>query len=89
MAFFDIFRGIGRFFAAAWSWAKAHGLSDALIQEALKYVRQAEEAFIDNQQKREWVIAILVGRGIPESIARLAVELAVQLLHKELDKIGA
>ena len=52
---------------------------------ALVWVRVAATKFVDNTERREWVVALLRGKGIPESIARLAVELAVRVFKKELD----
>lgn len=81
MGFWDFFKTFGRL---AFGYAKDAGLTDATIQLALKYVRLAEAEFETDYQKREWVIAQL-RKVVPESIARLALELAIQLFHKELD----
>lgn len=83
MGFIDFFKGIGRLIGKAFSAAKASGLSDELVQMALPFVRAAAAQFTDNAQRREFVVGVLVAKGIPESIARLTVELAVQLIKKE------
>lgn len=84
------FPAIGRFllrFGAligrAFTSAHARGFTDALIQRALPLVRDAADRFVDNAARREWVVQALVKKGVPESLARLAVELAVQLYKDE------
>lgn len=84
MSVLDIFKAIGRAVKRALTFAQASGLTDALVQLALTFVTQAAQSFVDNAAKREWVVAQLVARHVPESIARLAVELAVQLYKKEV-----
>ena len=68
----------------AFGYAKANGLTDDLVQLALKWVREASKKTVENVEKREWVVEILKAKGIPESIARIAVELAYQLYKKEI-----
>ena len=63
------------------------GLSDLIVSKALAYVKQAANKFADNAEKREWVIQQLMRAKVPESIARLAVELAYQLYREELAKL--
>lgn len=69
----------------AFDFAKVRGLTDEIVAMALVWLRVAERKFVDNAEKREWVVNILVGKGIPESIARLALELAVQVFKAELE----
>ena len=70
--------------------AKDSGLSDEVVDLALRWVRVAAVQFVDNVERREFVVKTLVDRGIPESISRLAVELAYRLYKKEIaPKIGA
>ena len=57
---------------------------DETIKMALDWARVAAGKELDNAQRREFVVALLVARGIPESLARLATELAVQILKKEV-----
>ena len=79
----DFFKALGRLAKRAFSVAQERGLTDDLIQMALGFVSQAAGELTDNDARREWVVQQLVQRGIPESIARLAVELAVQLFKKQ------
>lgn len=80
MSIGDFFRAIGRWAQRAFGIAKNNGLTDVLVQRALDLVKQAETQFVSNAEKREWVVQTLVAAGIKESIARFAVEMAVQLL---------
>lgn len=82
-AFFAyLFKDIEGFIGAAYRAANKSGLTEQAFAIALVWVRVAMEKFADNSQRREFVVEILVNRGIPESIARLAVELAVQWIKK-------
>ena len=56
---------------------------DETIKMALDWVRIAADKELDNAQRREAVVTLLTARGIPESLARLATELAVQILKSE------
>ena len=67
--------------------AGVKGLSDEVVALALIWVKDAARQGLDNDQKRAWVVQQLVNKRVPESIARLAVELAVQLAKKELAKV--
>jgi hypothetical protein len=62
-------------------------VGDDTVKMALDWVRVAAEKELDNAARREFVVKMLMARGIPESIARLATELAVQLLKKELKEL--
>ena len=77
--FLKIFASIGRWAMRAFGVAKIAGLSDEVVERALELVKRAATMFVDNAEKREWVVRALVAAGVKESIARLAVELAVQL----------
>jgi len=72
----------------AWDLAEKAGLDDNIIQFALKYVRTAQTKYLDNNERREWVVRALVDHKVPEGVARLATELAVKLLKDELAKVG-
>ena len=63
--------------------AKDNGLTDEIVQLALGYVKRAATDFTDNTQRREWVVGLLMAKGVPESLARFAVEAAVQLIKRE------
>lgn len=79
--------GIGSFFKSllskVWGVVKSTGITDALMKLGIAYAKEAALKFTDNTQRREWVVQQLVTRGIPESVARLIVELAVQFIKKE------
>ncbi len=83
MSFFAFLKSLGRFFKRAFQVAESRGLTDDLIARALTLVKDAQVRFADNTQRREWVIAALMAAGVKESIARLAVELAVQVFKGE------
>jgi hypothetical protein len=76
---------IGDYVRQALQGAEARGLKDA-VATALRYVKEAALLFTDNDERREWVVNRLVERGVPESVARLAVELAVQIWKRESAK---
>lgn len=80
----NFFAKAGKVITAAFSAAANSGLTDDLVSLALVRVRDAAVIFVDNTERREWAVAQLVQKGIPESLARLGVELAVQIFKKEL-----
>lgn len=79
--FFGFVRGLVQ---RAFDAAKANGLTDRVVADALTFARQAATQFTDNVERRDWAVAQLVAMRVPESIARIAVEAAVQLLKREL-----
>ena len=81
MNILGFFKGLAK---KAFGYAKDNGLTDDLVKLALKWVREASKQTVENPEKREWVVEILKAKGIPESIARIAVELAYQLYKKEV-----
>ncbi len=85
-AFGGVFKKIGSFLLDGIKAAAEHGLSDQVIGIALYLVKEAAVKFADSSERREWCVAQLVAKGIPESLARLGVELAYQLFQKELGK---
>ena len=88
MSFLSFLAPLGAFLTKAFKYAKESGLTDELVQIALPFVREANRKFVDNNKRREWVVAVIVQRGVPESIARLVAELAFQIYRKELTKVG-
>ena len=84
--FGDIFTGIGSLVFQAFKAANVHGLTDDVVHLALQWAKVAAGKGLDNDTARAFVLRILVERGIPESVARLALELAVHLLKAELAK---
>jgi hypothetical protein len=78
------FAKIGQLVGKALKLAIEEGLNDGLIQKALELVKQAAFKFTDDTSKREWVVGLLMAEGVPQPIARIAVELAVKLFKKEV-----
>jgi hypothetical protein len=76
-------RWFGSFLVRVFQAAEANGLTDDIQQKAIDLARQAAGLFADNEKRREWAVIGLQEIGVPESIARLAVELAVQFLKRE------
>ena len=72
-----VFIGIGKGLLAALRFAERHGLTDDLLDLALRHVIDAQAQFASNDERREYVVRKLQGPFVPESVARLAVELAV------------
>lgn len=70
---------------AVWH-ALGKGLNAAIVKDALALVESAAASNLSNDSAREFVVDILVRRGIPESVARLAVELALQLFKTRSSK---
>ena len=73
-----VFVGIGKGILAALRFAEKHGLTDELIDLALQHVIGAQAQFTSTDERREYVVGKLKGPFVPESVARLAVEIAVQ-----------
>jgi hypothetical protein len=86
----DFFKGIGHLLARVFGLIKKLVPEDQLAK-AIELARQAAEQFVDTAQRREWVVAALMAAfHIPESIARLITELAVQHLKADvIDKVAA
>lgn len=80
-------KGIGKLAKLAYGYAENLGLDDDIIGLALKYVKLAEASYVDNVEKREFVVGLLKKAfpQLPESVLRYAVETAFQLLKHELD----
>ena len=83
-------------------WVKAFGswvkkaivvvqevVPDDLLARAVVWVKIAANGQLDNAGKREYVVTKLRAMfpGVSESILRLAVELAVRIVKKELNKL--
>lgn len=81
--FKSFFVKAGKLAGKGLSIANEHGLTDILIAEALGKARTADVKFGDSDVKRSYVLDHLVKTGASESVARIALELAVQLLAKE------
>ena len=59
-------------------------VSDDLLKMAVDWARVAVEKGLTNETSREFVVKMIMARGISESVARLTTELAVQLLKREV-----
>ena len=66
-------------------YAHQRGLDDKAVDLAIRWARIAAEKFVDHADRREFVVKMLTMRGMKESVARLAVEIAVQLIKSEED----
>lgn len=83
----SFFKSIGSSIKSAFSAASKNGLTDEVVQLAESWIRVAATKAISDDAKRAFVVAVLASRGIPVSIANLAVELAYQGIKSELSKI--
>ena len=82
-----IFKPILSVLEVAWNFVKAAGLNDEVIELALKLVKTADMKFIDNIERREWVVSVLRKRGLPEGVARIAVEFAYRIYKAKKAKV--
>lgn len=82
----ELFSKLFGLVARALARAKALGLNDQLLKDTIAWVEEAGEKFADPAARREFVVGVLKSRGVPESVARLAVELAVQIWKKRTAK---
>jgi hypothetical protein len=78
------FKKVGKFGLKVFSEAQSRGLTDDLLTKATAAVTAAKEQFLDNANRREWAVSGLVAGGVKESIARMAVELALQAIKSKL-----
>ncbi len=82
--------GLGKTLLAALGHATLNGLKDEVLDAAKEWVKVAANTeFLDNGARREFVVKVLREKFpfVPESIVRLAVELAVQAVKKEMEKL--
>lgn len=71
------------------AYAESRGLTPEVAALALKWVKVAETTWQSNTDRRNWVVDVLVRKsGLSESVARTAVEIAVQALQAEAAKAG-
>jgi hypothetical protein len=83
MALKDVFLSLVGWLRRALSAAAANGLTDQLVREAYWLAKEAASQALENESARAFVLAKLREKGVPESIARTALELAVQILKRE------
>lgn len=79
----EFFVGLVGWLRRALSAATANGLTDEIVRDAYWLVKEAATRAMENEQARGWVLSQLVAKGIPESIARTSLELALQILKRE------
>ena len=84
MNILSIFKSIGKAVLRVLRFAESRGLDDDLLDLALGFVTRAQVKFSTNSERREWAVTQLVNKHLPESIARLAVEVAVQAYKKQV-----
>ena len=70
-------KGLGKLIVKGLGHARDLGLNDELMMKALALVKAAAGTTNTNDQKREWAVRALMVSGVPQPLARLAVELAV------------
>ena len=79
------FRGLGRVLVGILRFAESRGLTDDLVDLALRLVTHAQVQFLDNDARRAYVIDELHRRTrVPESVARLVLELAVHAYKRRV-----
>lgn len=83
----SFFKKLGGVIKASVDMAVVNGLTDQLLELAKSLVRDAAGTALNNDQKREYVVGLLVSKGFPESLSRFVVELAYQAIKKELGKL--
>ena len=80
----EFLKNIGHFAGRAMGFIKDH-IPEQLLEQALKYVIEAEGRAIDNAAKRKWVLEELARiPGVKEHTARIVVELAVAEVKQRL-----
>lgn len=92
MDLMEFFARFGKAFQAAGRFIVRH-VSDNDIDIAVDYVREAAVKFLDNTERRNFVIQALMARlPISESVARWLVETALMRVKQEaielIDKAG-
>lgn len=80
----SFFRKMGVQMGRAFRAAYESGLTEHIVRLAIGIVKDMATSALTNTQKRETAVDALRNHGLSESIARLAVELAVQAIKKEM-----
>jgi len=85
MGFFSFFGKIKSFVERAVGLVKQY-VPEEVLTAAVDYVRRLESSTLDNATRRQQASAFLMAKfHLPESVANLAVELAVNIVKKELN----
>ena len=79
---FGWLKPVGKWLKTALNFVEKY-ITDENVELAVGWVAVAQAKFSDNSSRREFVVSILMNRGIPEHIARLLVELAVGIVKKD------
>jgi pimeloyl-CoA synthetase len=79
---FGWFKKLGSWLSKAVKFVEEK-VSDENISMAVAWVKVAREKFVDQSERREFVVKLLKAKGVPENLARLAVEIAVGLVKAE------
>ena len=79
-----LFGLVGKLVSKAFGLAQSAGLTDKTVQDALTFVKLASVKLVDNAERREWVVKMLMSKGVPENVARIACELAVRLFKESV-----
>lgn len=88
MGFLDFFKGLGSRLASVFKFVQKV-VPDEQLDKAIDLVAEAGKKFIDNDKRREWAVRQLMSAfPIPESIARLIIELAVTHTKHGIDAAG-
>ena len=88
MGLFSFLNPVKSFLGKLFGYAVEAGLTDEIAKAAVGWAKLANEKFVEPADKRAFVIKMLVAKfGIPESVARIAVELAVRAIKKELGNL--
>lgn len=86
-AIVSFFAGIGKLLGKALGLVRER-ITDEQLALALGYVKEQEDKAIDNAAKRNFVLtALMKVPGISESIGRLLIELAVNMIKKEAHEL--
>jgi hypothetical protein len=86
MGLFDFFKKVGRVLRGAFAVIQKI-VPEVQLVAAIELARDAAKRFIDNTDRRNYVISELMLRfPIGESVARFLVELAVQQIKHGIDK---
>lgn len=80
---FGWLKPVGKWVKKAFNFVEKY-VSDEMLEKAVSLVKAARDKFPTSPERRDWVVAELMKIGLPEHLARLAVELAVGIVKKEM-----
>lgn len=78
----NLFGWLKSFLGKVMAAAKANGLTDDIVKLAMRLANQAAVEFETNEARRNFVLTALSARGVPDSLARFALESAVQMIKQ-------